>query len=96
MSLDVIPKRRNTDPPSERFLTPRKADDGTIAMTEIRYLRDTIRFIENVGNDHLSELLRQLSDTLDDTKEDDSNDVVFNRLRRIRQILESDDLSEKV
>jgi hypothetical protein len=99
MELQVPYKRRTTVPPLEDLLVVKNVEDHKIALTETRNLRNIIRSLENVEDDHLRKLLDQLSEVLDNTNEEnpsEDNAILMNRLRLIRQTLESNGLSERV
>ncbi|MHA1949471.1 MAG: hypothetical protein ACW99G_06835 [Candidatus Thorarchaeota archaeon] len=108
MTLDVPHRKRNTRPPSERFLVAGVTDDHRIALTEIRNMRNTIRFLDSEEEHHLSDLLDQLSKVLDNKEEEngvedieegdsvEDTHVLMNRLWLIRQTLELNVLSESV
>ena len=99
MRLDVPLQQRTTRPPSEYYLSAKEIDDHKLALTEIQHLTDTIKFLERAEDNHLKELLDQISEVLENTDEEiDSEDTtsLMNRLRLIRQILETNTLSKEV
>ncbi len=99
MELDVAPPKRCTLPPSEYYLSVSEMDDYRIALREIRYLRDTIKFLRLDDGSHLIELLDHLSEALDSTSEEiylEDTPTLMNRLRLVRQILETNPLSVEV
>ncbi len=99
MRLDVPPQQRTTRPPSEYYLSAKEIDDHKLALTEIRHLRDTIKFLERAEENHLKDFLNQISKVLEDTDETihaENTKSLMNRLRLIRQILETNTLSKEV
>ncbi len=99
MRLDVPPQQRTTRPPSEYYLSAKEIDYHKLVLTEIRHLRDTIKFLERVQENHLKELIDQVSEVLENTDETthaENTNSLMNRLRLIRQILETNTLSKEV
>ncbi|MHA1882072.1 MAG: hypothetical protein ACTSUO_03400 [Candidatus Thorarchaeota archaeon] len=99
MELNVTPPKRNTRPPSEHYLTPEKFDEIKIALAEIRQLRKTINIIRTNEEGHLTELLERLSEVLlNVTVKGDVDDVdtLYNILRHIHTILETNELSKEI
>ncbi|MGY5880749.1 MAG: hypothetical protein RTV31_10885 [Candidatus Thorarchaeota archaeon] len=99
MLLDVPPQKKTTRPPSEYYLSSKEIDYHKLTLNEIRHLRDTIKFLVGDEESHLKELLNQVSEVLKNIDEEiDSEDTksLMNRLRLIRQILETNPLSKQV
>lgn len=96
MKLDVVPPKRSTYPPSEYYLSVKELDDQDIVLTEIKSLKDTIKFLKQIDVSHLKELLDQLSKVLDDTSDENDTYTLMNKLRLIHQILETNTLSKEV
>jgi len=99
MRLDVSLQQRTTRPLSEYYLSAKEIDDYNLALTEIRLLKDTIKFLEQAGENHLKDLLDRISEVLENTDEmihAENTKSLMNRLRLIRQILETNTLSKEV
>ena len=99
MKLDVLPQQRTTRPPSEYYLSAKEIDYHKLVLTEIRHLRDTIKFLERDDESHLKEILEQISEVLENTDESiyaEDTKSLMNRLRLIRQMLETNALSKEV
>jgi len=99
MRLDVPPQQRTTRPPSEYYLSAKEIDYHKLSLTEIRHLKDTIKFLERGEESHLKELLDQISEVLEISDEAiyaENTKSLMNRLRLIRQILETNTLSKEV
>ena len=99
MKLDVPPQKRTTRPPSEYYLSSKEIDYHKLALTEIQHLRDTLKFLKRVDENHLKKLFDQISEVLENTDEAiESEDTksLMNYLRLIRQILETNPLSKQV
>ena len=99
MRLDVTPKQRTTRPPSEYYLSANEIDDYNLAFTEIQHLKDTIKFLERDEESQLNAILDQITEALE-TKDEviyaENTKSLMNRLRLIRQILETNTLSKEV
>ncbi|MGY5881471.1 MAG: hypothetical protein RTV31_14560, partial [Candidatus Thorarchaeota archaeon] len=98
MRLDVPLQQRTTRPPSEYYLSAKEIDDYKLALTEIRHLRNTIKFLEREEESHLKDLLHQISEVLENTDETiyaENTKSLMNRLRLICQILETNTLSKE-
>ncbi|MHA1960798.1 MAG: hypothetical protein ACW99U_11230 [Candidatus Thorarchaeota archaeon] len=98
MLLDVDPSKRSSRPPSEHYLSVSEVDHYKISSIEIRHLRDTIKFLRHDDEMNLKEILDMLSETLDGTSEgiySEDSTTLINRLRLVRQILETSTLSKE-
>jgi hypothetical protein len=99
MVLDVPPPKRTTRPPLEHFLNDGESDVPKIVKTEFRYLKEAIQFLRRDIESHLMPLLDELSKALDSKNEEDNSVraiTLMNRLRLIRQILETNILSKEL
>ena len=99
MKLSVPSQQRTTRPPSEYYLSPKEIDYHKLALTEIRHLKSTIMFLKRAEKSHLKELLSQISEVLeiiDESNYAGDTKSLMNRLRLIRQILETNALSKQV
>jgi hypothetical protein len=99
MELGVSPQRRSTRPPSEALLSVTKIDDQQIVRTEMRHLRNTIKLLRRGRQSHLREILDQLSELVEvrgGEKRTENANLQMNRLRLVRQILETSPLSKSV
>jgi len=99
MRLDVPPQQRTTRPPSEYYLSIKEIDYHKLALTEIRHMRDTIKFLERADESNLKDLLDQISEVLkikDGEIDSEETTSLMNRLRLIRQILETHNQSKEV
>jgi hypothetical protein len=96
MELGVAPQQRSTRPPSEALLSVTEIDDQRIIYTEMRHLRNTIRFLKYENKGNLREMLCQLSEVLEvpDERDAENATLLMNRLRLVRQILETSPLSK--
>jgi hypothetical protein len=95
MQLAVPQRQRTTQPPSEYYLTDYELDYTKIALTEIRHLVDTIRFLKQDTDVDLIELLDQIEKILTEIHPEDTTSLL-NTLRLVRQTLETSRLSKQV
>lgn len=95
MQLAVPQQQRTTRPPSEYYLKDYELDYRKIALTEIRYLVDTIRFLKQDTGVDLVELLDQIEKTLVEIHPEDTASLL-NTLRLVRQTLETNTVSKQV
>ncbi len=99
MKLDVPLQKRTTRPPTEYYLSSKEVDYHKLALTEIRHMRDTIKFLEQDDESHLKELFDQISEVLEnigEVIESEDTKSLMNRFRLIRQVLETNPLSKQV
>lgn len=99
MKLGVRPPERTTKPPSEALLSIRTVSNRSIAWMELRALSNTIEFLQGTqkGSDDWEDLLQRMGDALEIEEEKVStvsSDELMNRLRLVRQTLETSDLSK--
>ena len=99
MKLGVKAPGRSTKPPSEALLSVRHVNNRSIAWMEIRALSDTIGFLQRTqkSSDEWKDLLQRIGDALEIEEEKVStigSDELMNRLRLVRQTLETSDLSK--
>jgi hypothetical protein len=99
MDLGVKPPVRSTKPPSEALLSVRHVNNRSIAWMELRALSDTIGLLKRPqeSSDEWKDLLQRVGTALEIEEEKVStisNDELMNRLRLVRQTLETDDLSK--
>ena len=99
MKLGVKAPERSTKPPSEALLSVRHVNNRSIAWMELRALSDTIGFLHRTqkSSDEWKDLLQRIGDALEIEEEKVStigSDELMNRLRLVRQTLETSDLSK--
>jgi len=99
MELGVKPPVRSTKPPSEALLSVKQVNNRSIARMELRALSDTIVLLKRLqkSSDEWKDLLQRVGTALEIEKEKVStisSDELMNRLRLVRQTLETGDLSK--
>jgi hypothetical protein len=99
MKLGVKAPERSTKPPSEALLSVRNVNNQSIAWMELGALSDTIGFLQRTqkGSDEWKDLLQRVGTALEIEEEKVStvsSDELMNRLRLVRQTLETSDLSK--
>jgi len=99
MKLGVRPPVRTTKPPSEALLSARRMSDRSLAWMELRALGNTIEFLQGTQecSDKWERFLQRVESALkieDEPVSTVSGDELMNRLRLVRQTLETSDLSK--
>jgi hypothetical protein len=99
MRLGIRPPKRTTKPPSEAFLSVRAVSNRSVAWMELRALSNTIEFLQGTQqrSDEGEDLLQRIGDALEIEEEKVStisSDELMNRLRLVRQTLETNDFSK--
>jgi hypothetical protein len=95
IQLAVPQQRRTTRPPSEYYLTDYELDYRKIALTEIRHLIGTIKFLKQDTVVNLSVLLDRIERVLTEVHPEDTT-ALLSTLRLVRQTLETNILSKQV
>jgi len=99
MELGVKPPLRSTKPPSEALLSVKQVNNRSIAWMELRALSNTIGFLQRTqkSSDEWEIFLHRVGSALEIEEEKVStisSDELMNRLRLVRQTLETSDLSK--
>jgi len=95
MELGTEEPKRSTKPPSESYLVAQPMNDREIAFSEIQALRRTLRLLVNMkrGEHDWENLIERLTEMVLVDEPSVSDRELMNKLRLVRQTLETDSIT---